>query len=212
MISWWLNNSPLELGPNNENLSIYGPFEWIQIRWGIVILISLISILPLLSILLYRFARPGLYRRERNWFSTVLFVTTSVIPLVIFFLWVYGIPYLIKFSLHLGTPEGVYVRYDATSLLSLGMGISWVLVVWSLSVITLSLTRIFGMIKNGQTRFRNRMFAISSGTLILTLPIEFEGMKIIIALSVALSADYFSRTAPITLTHWEEDIHNDSFE
>ena len=212
MISWWLNKTPLELGPNKENLSLYGPFDWIQIRWGVVILLSLVSILPFLSFLLYRFARQGLYQRERNWFSAVLFISTTIIPVVIFSIWAYGIPYLIQFSIRMGTPEDVYVRYDAASLLSLGLGISWVLVIWSFSMIILSLTRIFGLIKNGQTRFRNRIMAISAGILILTLPMEFDGMKILIGLTVAISADYFSRTAPITLTPWDETIHNDSFE
>tara|TARA_B100000945_G_C20284772_1_gene550443 strand:+ start:84 stop:845 length:762 start_codon:yes stop_codon:yes gene_type:complete len=212
IISWWLYNTPLELGPNNENLSLYGPFEWIQIRWGVVILLSLVSILPLLSFLLYRFASPGLYQREKNWLSAVLFVATTIIPLVIYCLWVYGIPYLIQISIYIGSPEDVYVRYDAASLLSFGLGVSWVLVIWSFSVIILSLTRIFGMIKNGQTRFRNRILAITAGILILTLPMEFDGIKILIGLTVAITADYFSRTAPITLTPWDETIHNDSFE
>tara|TARA_B100001559_G_C16447790_1_gene597642 strand:+ start:314 stop:559 length:246 start_codon:yes stop_codon:yes gene_type:complete len=79
------------------------------------------------------------------------------------------------------------------------MAISWVLVVWSMTTISLSLTRIFGMINNGQTRFRKRLLAISTGVIILTLPIEFDGLKIIIGIISAILADFVSGTMPVRI-------------
>ena len=40
------------------------------------------------------------------------------------------------------------------------------------------------------------MLAISFGILVLTLPIEFDGLRILSALAVVISADLISRSAP----------------
>ncbi len=199
MITHWLGILPLETGPNNENMSIYGPFEWLQLRWAAVILLALLSLLPLISIQSYSFASPGLYPTERNWLVSVLILTTTIIPIVIFLIWYQGIPILFELSEASGRPDGVLVRYDAYSIFSIGMAISWVLVVWSMTTISLSLTRIFGMINNGQTRFRKRLLAISTGVIILTLPIEFDGLKIIIGIISAILADFVSGTMPVRI-------------
>ena len=199
MITHWLGILPLETGPNNENMSIYGPFEWLQLRWAAVILLALLSLLPLISIQSYSFASPGLYPTERNWLVSVLILTTTIIPIVIFLIWYQGIPMLFELSEASGRPDGVLVRYDAYSIFSIGMAISWVLVVWSMTTISLSLTRIFGMINNGQTRFRKRLLAISTGVIILTLPIEFDGLKIIIGIISAILADFVSDTMPVRI-------------
>ena len=199
MITHWLSVLPLETGPNNENMSIYGPFEWLQLRWAAVILLALLSLLPLISIQSYSFASPGLYPTERNWLVSVLILTTTIIPIVIFLIWYQGIPILFELSEASGRPDGVLVRYDAYSIFSIGMAISWVLVVWSMTTISLSLTRIFGMINNGQTRFRKRLLAISTGVIILTLPIEFDGLKIIIGIISAILADFVSGTMPVRI-------------
>ena len=199
MITHWLGILPLETGPNYENMSIYGPFEWLQLRWSAVILLALLSLLPLISIQSYSFASPGLYPTERNWLVSVLILTTTIIPIVIFLIWYQGIPILFELSEASGRPDGVLVRYDAYSIFSIGMAISWVLVVWSMTTISLSLTRIFGMINNGQTRFRKRLLAISTGVIILTLPIEFDGLKIIIGIISAILADFVSDTMPVRI-------------
>ena len=142
MITHWLGILPLETGPNNENMSIYGPFEWLQLRWAAVILLALLSLLPLISIQSYSFASPGLYPTERNWLISVLILTTTIIPIVIFLIWYQGIPILFELSEASGRPDGVLVRYDAYSIFSIGMAISWVLVVWSMTTISLSLTTV----------------------------------------------------------------------
>jgi hypothetical protein len=91
----------------------------------------------------------------------------------------------------------VLVRYDAASIFSLGIGATWLLVVWSVTTITLCLSRIYGMVSSGKTRFRNRLLVISSGTLILTLPLEYDGLKIIIAIISVVISDALSNTIPV---------------
>ena len=206
----WLEKSPLPTGPNNENLAIFEPFDWIQIRWSLVMLLSIVSILPLMSVMSYKFAKPGLYPRERKWLISVLILTTAMVPICILVIWTFGLPALFDLSMTHGVPQGVLVRYDAASIFSLGLGATWVLVVWSVTTATLSLSRIFGMVYSGKTRFRNRMLAISSGLVILTLPVEYNGLKIVIAILTAISAEMVSQTAPVKMELWDPHANTES--
>ena len=210
LISLWLNNSPLPAGPNNENLALFAPFDWIQIRWRLVILLSFVSLMPFLSIMTYNFAKPGLFSRERNWLTAVLILTTTIVPVSILIIWIIGIPALFDISLSHGTPDGILVRYDASSIFSIGVGVTWILVVWSVTTITLSLSRVFGMVYSGKTRFRNRMLAISSGILILSLPVEYDGLRLLIAFLIAISSEAVSRTAPVKMELWDPSKNFDS--
>ena len=110
MMTHWLSVLPLETGPNNENMSIYGPYEWLQLRWSAVILLGLLSLLPLMPIQAHSFARPGLYPSERNWLISVLILTTTIIPMVIFLIWYQGLPILFELSEASGRPDGVLVK------------------------------------------------------------------------------------------------------
>ena len=209
-ISMWLDKSPLPAGPNNENLAIFEPFDWIQIRWSVVMLLSIVSVLPLMSAMSYKFAQPGLYPRERKWLIVVLTLTTAIVPISILVIWTLGLPALFDLALSNGIPDGVLVRYDAASIFSLGLGATWVLVVWSVTTTILSLSRIFGMVYSGKTRFRNRMLAISFGIVILTLPVEYDGLKILIAILTALSAEMVSQTAPVKMELWAPRANTES--
>ena len=71
------------------------------------------------------------------------------------------------------------------------------MIVWSLTVISIGLARLFGLIEGTETRFRYRLLIISGGTLIITLPVEFDGLRLLIAFCIAFSADALSRTLPV---------------
>ena len=120
-----------------------------------------------------------------------------VIPIVIFLIWYQGLQFLFFLSETSGRPDGVLVRYDASSIFSIGIAISWVLGIWSVTTISLSLTRIFGITNNGELKFRKRLLAISTSVIILTLPIEFDGLKIIIAILSTILADLVSSSIPV---------------
>ena len=197
MITHWLGALSFDTIPNQENMSIYGPFDWLNLRWTAVILLAFLSLLPLISIQAYLFARPGLYPSERIWLISVLILTTIVIPIVIFLIWYQGLQFLFFLSETSGRPDGVLVRYDASSIFSIGIAISWVLGIWSVTTISLSLTRIFGITNNGELKFRKRLLAISTSVIILTLPLEFDGLKIIIAILSTILADLVSSSIPV---------------
>ena len=197
MISHWLGALPSDTIPNQEKMAIYGPFDWLNLRWIAVVLLAFLSLLPLISIQAYLFARPGLYPSERIWLTSVLILTTIIIPIVIFLIWYQGLEFLFFLSETSGRPDGVLVRYDASSIFSIGIAISWVLGIWSVTTISLSLTRIFGITNNGEMRFRKRLLAISTSVIILILPVEFDGLKIIFAILSTILADLVSSSMPV---------------
>lgn len=210
LVQEWLSYIPVETGPTNENLSIYGPFDWIEIRLGIVIMASLTTMLPIFSTQLYRYSKPALYPRERNWLISILVLSTTIVPLSIIAVWIIGTPIFFEFAIDNGTNDALLVRYDAASVTSIALGLSWILVIWSITTICLCMTRIFGFVVEGSSRFRYRLLAISSGILILTLPIEFDGLRLLISALVVISADLISRTSPVAMPIWNEPRDNDA--
>ncbi len=193
MVSW-LENLPL--GKSSTNLTIYSPFDWIEMKWAISILLSTLTVMPLLSIRLQRFASPGLFPNERTWFNLVLIFCSLLLPVLIILLWWIGFPIFVDVALAADELEGVASRYDAASIFSLAIGISWIVVCVILATISLSLARLLGMVEDGRTKLRNRFLAILGGMLILTLPSEFEGLRILLALVAMAFADRISSSLP----------------
>lgn len=197
LMTSWLESLPL--GNSSLDLSIYSPFDWLEMRWAISILLSILTVMPLLSFRLQRFASPGLLPSERLWFSAVLAFCTFVLPLSTILLWWLAFPPLIEAALAADALEGVGSRYDAASIFGLALGVSWIVVCIILATVTLSLTRLLGMVEKGHTRLRNRMLAILGGTLILTLPSEFEGLRILLALTAMMIAEAISSSLPLAV-------------
>ena len=197
IMTTWLDLLPLHTGPGNENLSIYGPFDWIEARWSLVLVLAFTSAMPLTSILIQRFSHSGLLPSERSWLSAVLLISTILVPLLIIAVWAFALPKLIGFVKLAGSLDGVGVSYDAASVFSLALGASWILIVWSLTAVTIGLARIYGLVEVSETRLRYRILIISGGTLVITLPVEFDGLRILIAICIASSADALSRTIPV---------------
>ena len=190
----WLDSLPL--GAASMDLSVYSPFDWLEIRWSMAILLSVLTIMPFVSFRFQRFASPGLLPKERSWLALVLGISTVLIPLVIIICWSYLLPLLIEAAQSADYLEGVGSRYDASALFRLTLGTSWVLVCAMLATVTLSMVRLLGMVEQGETRLRVRLLLIFGGLLILTLPSEYEGLRLLIAVAAMLAADRLSGTLP----------------
>lgn len=190
----WLGNLPL--GATSMNLSVYSPFDWLEIKWSMAILLSILTIMPFTSLKLQRFASPGLLPRERTWLALILGISTVLIPVIIIICWAYLLPFLVEAAQYADYLEGVGSRYDASALFRLTLGLSWVIVCAMLATVTLSMARLLGLIERGETRFRVRLLLIFGGLLILTLPSEYEGLRILIAVAAMLVADKLSGTLP----------------
>ena len=182
-MNYWI--SALDLGNKSLELSIYSPYDWINIKWAILLIFSITMVLPITSIKLRNFALPGLYPNEKKWLTLVLFTSAIVIPMTIFLVWFLVLPFSINFFNQISDIDGIVARYDAVSIISLGIGISWVLVIGILAVIILSLSRLFGII------------LIGFSMIFLTLPKTYEGLRIVIAFFTIYFSDKISRLMPI---------------
>ena len=185
-MNYWI--SALDLGNKSLELSIYSPYDWINIKWAILLIFSITMVLPITSIKLRNFALPGLYPNEKKWLTLVLFTSAIVIPITIFLVWFLVLPFSINFFNQISDIDGIVARYDAVSIISLGIGISWVLVIGILAVIILSLSRLFGLVDDNESRIRVRIILIGFSMIFLTLPKTYEGLRIV----VAFFTSYFS--------------------
>ena len=190
----WLDHLPL--GADAPNLSVYSPFEWLEIRWSLAILLALLAVMPVIYLQLHRFARPGLLPRERSWLAALLCLSLAIIPLMILATWGYMLPFLIEAAHSADSLEGVGTRYDATALFRLALGFSWLFVTIMLATLSLSIARLIGLIEHGEARFRARILLIFGGLLLLTLPVEYEGLRLLAAFVAMALADTISRTLP----------------
>jgi Sec-independent protein secretion pathway component TatC len=195
LIKYWLGN--LGLDYQLISLSVYSPYDWINIKWAVLLIFSISIVVPITSLQLRNFALPGLYPRERKWVSFVLLICSFVVPFSIFLLWVFALPYGIIFLTEVGVIEGVVARYDAVSIISIGIGISWILVIGISIFIILSLSRIFGIVEDNESRVRIRILLIGFSLIFLTLPETYEGLRIFIAFFTIILADSISRMTPI---------------
>ena len=195
LIKYWLGN--LGLDYQLISLSVYSPYDWINIKWAILLIFSISIVVPFTSLQLRNFALPGLYPRERKWVSIVLLISSFVIPFSVFLLWFFVLPYGIIFLNEVGIIEGVVARYDAVSIISIGIGISWILVIGISIFIILSLSRIFGIVEDNESRVRIRILLIGFSLIFLTLPETYEGLRILIAFFTVILADSISRMTPI---------------
>ena len=190
VFDWVLSQS------TSSEISVYGPYDWIEMRLLSIIILSSLITLPFFSIYFRSFAIPGLLPKERLWLDFYLFLNAVLLPIILYLVWFILIPNYTETSLQLDSISGVNPRYDASEIFALASGISWVLILTFSSTLFLSISRLFGLVEEGRSRFRNRILAITGGLLILTLPEPFEGLRILIAIVVVAVVEYISRTVP----------------
>ena len=190
LIEWALSQSP------SGALSVYGPYDWIEMRFAAVIIIASVISLPFFSLDLRFFASSGLLPAEKRWLDSYLIVNAIFVPIILYWVWFIMVPNYIEAGLQIDSIYGVTPRYDASEIFALASGLSWILILTFTSTLFLSLSRLFGLVEEGRSRFRNRALAIVGGLLILTLPEVFEGLRILIAILVMISTEAISRTAP----------------
>jgi len=194
LISRWLHSIPL--GSSSLDLSIYGPYDWIEIQWSMVFLLSIITTMPFLSYSLLRFTSVGLLPKEKNWFFALLTFSLFIIPLTLIIVWSFFLPSFISSFDTLGSLEGVGNHYDASAIFKLTLGFSWILIIFSLTTISLGLARLFGVFDSQNSDMKLKIIILSSSIIILSLPNEYDGLRIIIALCVIYLSDIISRTIP----------------
>tara|TARA_B000000477_G_scaffold106570_1_gene97699 strand:- start:20 stop:748 length:729 start_codon:yes stop_codon:yes gene_type:complete len=194
----WLDNLSLK---NDFSLAIYSPYDWIDTKWALLLIFSITLILPYSSLKMRKFALPGLYPRERKWFTSVIFFTGFIVPVLLYLIWFLAIPTFLNYFDQIGMVNPgqniISARYDAVSIISLGIGVSWIIIIGVLTTSILSLSRFFGMVNNNESGIRIRILLISFSLILLSLPKTYDGLRIIISLMTVFVADSISRLTPI---------------
>ena len=195
----WLDS--LSLDADNFVFSVYSPYDWIDTKWALLLIFSIAMILPYTTYKIRNFALPGLYDREKKWFTLSLLFSGVIIPILLYLIWFIALPFLVNYFDEVGMVEGgnniVSARYDAVSIISLGIGVSWILVIGTLTTLVLSMSRFFGMVTDNESRIRIRTLLICFSLVLLSLPSTYDGLRIIISLLTVLFADTISRLTPI---------------
>ena len=195
----WLKS--LSLSADNYVFSVYSPYDWIDTKWALLLIFSIALIMPYTTFKIRNFALPGLYDMEKKWFTFSLLLSGVIIPILLYFIWFISLPFLVNYFDDNGMVEGgnniVLARYDAVSIISIGIGISWILVIGTLTTLVLSMSRFFGMVADNESRIRIRILLISFSLILLSLPNTYDGLRIVISLLTIFFADSISRLTPI---------------
>ena len=195
----WLKS--LSLSADNYVFSVYSPYDWIDTKWALLLIFSIALIMPYTTFKIRNFALPGLYDMEKKWFTFSLLLSGVIIPILLYFIWFISLPFLVNYFDDNGMVEGgsniVLARYDAVSIISIGIGISWILVIGTLTTLVLSMSRFFGMVADNESRIRIRILLISFSLVLLSLPNTYDGLRIVISLLTIFFADSISRLTPI---------------
>ena len=195
----WLKS--LSLSADNYVFSVYSPYDWIDTKWALLLIFSIALIMPYTTFKIRNFALPGLYDMEKKWFTFSLLLSGVIIPILLYFIWFISLPFLVNYFDDNGMVEGgnniVLARYDAVSIISIGIGISWILVIGTLTALVLSMSRFFGMVADNESRIRIRILLISFSLVLLSLPNTYDGLRIVISLLTIFFADSISRLTPI---------------
>ena len=182
---------------DSKGLVIYSPFEWVEIKWQFSILMSMITVIPILSFMVFRFAKPGLYPHESKWLGRVLLINSFVLPLLIFIIWFWFVPEMANTASSLSEINNITPRYDVAEITKLAIGITWVAIVWVVLFNSLTIIRFTNEEIGIYNWARPRLIIICLGLLILTLPNIFEGLRILISTSVIVLSDLASKTVPL---------------
>tara|TARA_Y100001970_G_scaffold166768_1_gene204107 strand:- start:117910 stop:119025 length:1116 start_codon:yes stop_codon:yes gene_type:complete len=190
-------------------LSIYGPYDWLEIRWTAILILSVVSILPIICYEIRRFTLSGLTKKEKIWLNSYLLISVLMIPFILYVTWFISIPEFINHFSRLESIDGINNRYDAKEIFSLASGFSWIIIITFLSTLSVSLINFFGFSEKEKSYFSTRIFLICGGILILTLPSVFEGIRVTIALTSISIAFLISRTTPrVSLRRHHLNIQN----
>ena len=190
--------STFNFSEGSQNLAIYSPFEWIEIKWSFSLLMSMISVIPVASFLLLRFAKPGLYPQEYSWLRFVFLINSILLPIMIFIIWFWLMPEMVNAASSISELNNVSPRYDVAEITRLAIGITWITIVSLMLINSLTIARSTNSQIGIYFWVRPRLIVICLGLLILTLPSTFEGLRLVFSSSIIIVCDYLSRLVPLT--------------
>lgn len=182
---------------DSDSLAIYSPYDWVEIKWSFSILMSIMTVIPITSYMFFNFAKPGLYPHEYKWLRLFLAINSIILPLLILLIWFWIIPEMAN-ALSSSELNNVSPSYDIAEISRFTLGITWVAIISLVLINTLSIARSTNNHIGIYFWLRSRMIIICLGLLILTLPTIFDGLRILMSISVIFLCDALSRLIPMS--------------
>ena len=191
-MEWWIDIYDETSG---EGLFIYSPYDWYVLKWSAAILFGITFAHPFLCFNLWKFVEPGLVENEKSVVSSLFIVITALLPLSVIAI-VFASPSIASLAVYSNQISGVSTAIDSVSIASMAVSLSWI------SVVLILLTGLLCSIKavmppgEGRDGVRIRLHLIFAGILFLILSNGYEGMRIIIILTVVIISETISKLVP----------------
>ncbi len=193
LILSWIKSTKLM---NSLELSIYGPYDWVEIQWTMVFLLSLISIMPYMCMSINNYVKIGIFPNEKSWITSILILNLIFLPFLLILIWVIILPEILSsFSLN-GELVNIGNQYDASTIFKFTIGLSLLVILFSFTTISLSLARLIGFADSQESNLINQIIFFSGSITFLIMPNEFEGLKLISAILIVYLANNISKTIP----------------
>jgi len=192
ILAAWLASLPVA----SEEMTVYSPHRWLQLRWGLVGLLGLLSISPLIGHQFLDFIRPGALPRELTLTRFVIAASIVTVVLAIPLLWLELLPAAFAWA-ERSEIASAEAAYDASLIFEVALGLSWTAVILVLACLVQFAARMTGTVgEAGDDSMRWKMHFVALLTLWLALPPTLASLWPTLALLVFLCSEGFAGLAP----------------
>ena len=179
LLTDWVNL--FNIADNINQLSIYSPFNWIEVKWSFSIMMGIITAFPpffsnVIQVLQTRAISKRVVSSQNNINCKLFVVAHFNIPNL-----GWGVPYMVKYANGLSQIDNISVRYDLFEIVNLALGLTLMATISFILTTSLILSRIIGEVDGMYTWLRPRIIIISFGLFIIMIPSVFEGLRITLA-------------------------------
>ena len=179
---------------NSDCLTLYEPASWSVVRWLSAVFISILALLPLMMMSMYKFAKPGLTHHEHEMMKRWMISSATLGYLTLIVLFYYIIPKLYTFGDSINSEMGLTAQYDAVSLFILVLSVFWALLITYVIAFATVTAGSLGLITdNNQDWWRIRLLGIGGLILFLSLPGRWNGINITLLSLMIVFLEYSIR-------------------
>lgn len=192
IISSWINSFPF----SESNLTVYSPNRWLTMRWGSVLLVGFIFSLPYASIMIDRFIKPALMQFELLMVRFLIIISTSMICVVIPYLFYFAPSIFVEFSTNTAI-NNVVENYDISLIYSIVLGLSWAIVISIIGIVCQVISRLIIHDQNLESSpMQWKIHIITLFVLYLVLNENLSSIWFPLSLIVILSSESIIRILP----------------
>ena len=134
----------------------------------------------------------GLFERERNAIQKLFFTVSLIVPTAILFI-IYITPKVASLAVLSDEMEGVEAMIDPVSIAKFSLSVSWIFTIIITLICILSTTRILIPDFEQNTSIRMRFHLIFGALLIVVMADNFDGLRLVIILGLAIISESISK-------------------